>query len=79
MGLASSSHEKDVTNKKGHVMKVRAICRVVEASRWSLDAIDGVVGTPSKMCAVGAENISTGIEESSLPHADLDSEQREAS
>ena len=57
---------------------MRSVCRVVEASRWSPDAVKDIVGTPSKLCPLGDEDISPEIENSVLPHADLDSEDEAA-
>ena len=74
LGLATSSSEHYVANRKGNVLKVRSVCRVVEASRWSPNAVKDIAGTPSKLCPLGDEDISPGIANSSLPYASLDSE-----
>ena len=75
LGLATSSNEHYVANKKGTVRKVRSVCRVFEQSRWSSEAIRSVVGTPSKLCPLGNEDISADIENSDQPHANLDDDQ----
>ena len=77
LGLAPSSNEHYVATKQGNVVKSRSICRVVERSRWSASAALGVIGTPSRMCPIGSEDITDAVEESASPHAGLDSEVRE--
>ena len=72
LGLATSSNEHFVANRRGNVLKVRSVCRVVEASRWAPDAIKRIAGTPSKLCPLGDEDIAADIENSDMPHANLD-------
>ena len=58
LGLSSASNEHLVATHVGNVIKARTVCRVVEASRWSADAVQAIKGTPSKMCPVSDEDIS---------------------
>ena len=76
LGLAPSSNEHLISTRNGNVVKTRSVCRVVEQSRWSVNAVFGVLGTPSFMCPVGSEDIDPAVEELDAPHADLDAQER---
>ena len=71
LGMASSSNEHYVATRQGNVVKVRSVCRVVEASRWSATAILNIKGTPSKLCPIGDEDIHADIENAEQPHIDM--------
>ena len=72
LGLAPSSNEHFVAVRNGNVVKTRSVCRVVEQSRWSADSVLGVVGTPSRLCPSGPEDIDEAVEELEDPHTDKD-------
>ena len=76
LGLAPSSNEHYIAVKNGNVVKTRSVCRVVEQSRWSADAVLGVIGIPSRLCPSGPEDIDAEVEELEDPHADKDAQQR---
>ena len=47
LGLVNSSNEHFIATRQGNVLRSRSVVRVVEASRWNLDAALGVTGTPT--------------------------------
>ena len=76
LGLAPSSNEHFVATKQGQVIRSRSIWRVVEQSRWSSEAILGVVGTPSMMTPYSPQDIDSSIEDSDQPHLEKDADLR---
>lgn len=71
LGMASASNEHYVSKRQGDVGKVRSVCKVVEARRWSSEAILGVRGFPPKMCPVGQEDIHADIDNADQTHTDM--------
>ena len=50
LGRAERSNEAFVSTASGSVVKFRAITRVVHASKWDLNTLFKIVGTPAPMC-----------------------------
>ena len=50
VGSGWSSNEMFIGTKSGNVVKARSAVRVVEQSRWSLSAIQNIVGIPGDRC-----------------------------
>ena len=72
LGIATSPNEHVISTKQGNVVKVRSVCRVAEASRWSLQTVLGVTGTPTRLCPAGPEDIHAKIEHFEQPHSHVD-------
>ena len=72
LGMATSPNEHVISTKQGNVVKVRYVCRVAEASRWSLKTVLGVIGTPTRLCPAGPEDIHAEIEHFEQPHSHVD-------
>ena len=77
LGVANASNEHIVATKAGNVVKARSVVRVVPASRWSLEAITAIRGTPSTPCPNGPEDINPDIEALERPEVDADEDLRD--
>ena len=69
-----SGFEHFIATRQGNVLRSRSVVRVVEASRWNLDAALGVTGTPTAHQPPGMVDPFATIEESAQPHLDLDAD-----
>ena len=72
LGLSNSSNEHFIATRDGNVLRSRSIVRVVERSRWSAEAALGVTGTPTLPNPNGLEDPHGRVEESDVPHLDMD-------
>ena len=75
LGNAQNTNEAFVANAKGEVIRTRAIVRVVEQSRWSAQAVLGVVGTPIRPRPSQSSDTDAHIEEFLEPHVSQDHDQ----
>ena len=79
LGMAPNANECYVANVDGQVIRCRSIARVVEASRWDLKAIEGIVGVPGNTAVPGPLSAEhRHIEETLEPRVDADHEDRHA-
>ena len=74
LGLANSPNEHFIATRQSNVFRSRSVVRVVEASRWNLDAALGVTGTPAAPQPQGMSDSFAAIEKSAEPHLDLDAD-----
>ena len=69
MGSCSNSNEVYIGVKNGNARKTRSVCRVVAEERWSRDAIQRVLATPSELRPVDDNEVGADdIESSEKPH-----------
>ena len=58
-----------IGTKGGNVVNARSAVRVVEPSRWSLSAMQNIVGTPGNRCPLPGDKANTDdIEGTENPH-----------
>ena len=69
LGNAQATNECFVTASNGDVVKARAVVRVVETSRWSKTALEGVRGTPMCFRPQQQSDSDAHLEESSRRNA----------
>ena len=74
LGNAQSTNECYVGAANGDVIKTRAVTRVVEASRWSAQAIQQIKGTPNCFRPASQTESDVAIEEFFDPHVNADGE-----
>ena len=72
LGVVNTSNEHYIGLKNGNIIESRSVARVVEASRWSAEAVLGVIGTPSLLCPSGPEDMDPSIESLERPHEERD-------
>ena len=69
LGSCSNSNEVYVGVRNGNARKTRSVCRVVAEERWSRDAIQRVLATPSELRPVDDNEVGADdIEISENPH-----------
>ena len=78
LGLTNSSNEHMIATRLGNVVKSRSVVRVVEASRWNVDAAFAVAGTPTILNPLDpdADDAYVAVDESEQPHLELDADLR---
>ena len=69
LGNAQATNECYVAASGGNVIKARAAVRVVEPSRWSKAALEGIKGTPMCFRPQQSSDSDAHLEESASPHA----------
>ena len=74
LGNAQATNECYVGSANGDVVKTRSIVRVVEPSRWSLKAVEGIKGTPHCFRPHSATDTDAHIEELLEPGEHVDDE-----
>ena len=65
-----------VAIRLGNVVKSGSVVRVVEASRWNVDAAFAVAGTPTLLNPLDpdADDAYVAVDESEQPHLELDAD-----
>ena len=69
LGNAQATNECYVAASNGDVVKARAVVRIVEPSRWSKAALEGIRGTPMCFRPQQASDSDDHLEESASPQA----------
>ena len=78
LGNAQATNECFVAASNGDVVKARAVVRVIEPSRWSKTALEGVRGTPMCFRPQQQSDSDAHLEESSSPHTHDDKDDEDA-
>ena len=74
LGNAQATNECYVGAQNGDVIKTRSIVRVISSSRWSVDAIKTIKGTPDKFRPASDTETDAVIESLPDPHKNADTD-----